>query len=109
MEHTAKDKIRNIEELVESYRRNMVMTGEWTEDESRLRMQIHLDDLQEKFPTKKVHAIARREEKKRIDEFHSLRNSKQIMQREYYFDEGLGESLNDHTAELKKKFPALTV
>lgn len=31
------------------------------------------------------------------------------MQREYYFDEGLGQSLNDHTNELKKKFPDLTV
>ena len=31
------------------------------------------------------------------------------MQREYYFDEGLGQSLNEHTTELKEKFPDLTV
>ena len=34
-----------------------------------------------------------------------LRNSKQVAEREYYFDEGLGQSLNDHIAELKEKFP----
>ena len=44
LEHKAKDTIRNIEEIVESHRRNKVTTGEWTEDESRLRMQIKLDD-----------------------------------------------------------------
>jgi len=31
------------------------------------------------------------------------------MQREYYFDEGLGQSLNEHTNDLKEKFPALTI
>jgi hypothetical protein len=25
-----------------------------------------------------------------------------LIEREYYFDEGLGESLNDHIAELKR-------
>ena len=32
-----------------------------------------------------------------------------MMQREYYFDEGLGQSLNEHTNDLKEKFPALTI
>jgi len=31
------------------------------------------------------------------------------MRREYYFDEGLGQSLNEHTADLKEKYPDLTV
>jgi hypothetical protein len=39
----------------------------------------------------------------------SLRNSEQLVQREYYFDEGLGQSLNEHTTDLKKKFPEITV
>lgn len=38
-----------------------------------------------------------------------LRNSEALMQREYYFDEGLGQSLNEHTADLKEKFPNMTV
>lgn len=38
-----------------------------------------------------------------------MRNSSAIMEREYYFDEGLGESLNDHTEQLKNDFPSLRV
>jgi len=32
-----------------------------------------------------------------------------LLEKEYYFDESLGESLADHTAELKKRYPAITV
>jgi hypothetical protein len=31
------------------------------------------------------------------------------MEREYYFDEGLGESLEAHIAGIKKEFPDMTV
>lgn len=31
------------------------------------------------------------------------------MEREYYFDEGLGESLNEHIENLKSKFDSITV
>jgi hypothetical protein len=31
------------------------------------------------------------------------------LEKEYYFDEGLGQSLQDHTAELKKQFPQMKV
>jgi hypothetical protein len=41
----AKDKIRNSEELVETFRRTKVLQGEWTEDESHLEMQNLLDDF----------------------------------------------------------------
>ena len=34
-----------------------------------------------------------------------LRNSSEVAEREYYFDEGLGQSLNEHIAELKQQFP----
>jgi hypothetical protein len=33
-EVVAKDGIRNAEEIVESFRRSMVLKGEWAEDES---------------------------------------------------------------------------
>lgn len=32
-----------------------------------------------------------------------------MQEREYYFDEGLGQSLNEHTAELKERFPDVRV
>ena len=35
--------------------------------------------------------------------------SGQKLSREYYFDEGLGESLNDHINGVKNAFPDLTV
>ena len=63
----AKDQIRNSEELVETFRRNKVLTGEWEEDESHLQMQILLDELHAKYPTKKALDIAIREEKKKIE------------------------------------------
>lgn len=49
--------------------------------------------------------VAKRESLKAFDELKELRNSSQITEREYYFDEGLGQSLNDHIAELKQQFP----
>ena len=33
----------------------------------------------------------------------------QIIEREYYFDEALGTSLNDHIADVKKQFPSVNV
>ena len=32
-----------------------------------------------------------------------------LNEREYYFDEGLGESLNDHTSNLKKQFEGIDI
>lgn len=36
MKYDARDEIRNLEELLESRRREKVLTGEWPEDESHL-------------------------------------------------------------------------
>jgi len=49
--------------------------------------------------------VAKRESLKAFDELKQLRNSSEVTEREYYFDEGLGQSLNDHIAELKQQFP----
>ena len=32
-----------------------------------------------------------------------------MMEREYYFDEGLGQSLNDHIQDLKKQFSSIDI
>jgi hypothetical protein len=50
-----------------------------------------------------------REDAKAIENIMSLRNSTQILEREYYFDEGLGESLNDHIETLKKNYKSITI
>lgn len=32
-----------------------------------------------------------------------------LFEKEYHFDEGLGQSLNEHIADLKQKFPEMKV
>lgn len=39
----------------------------------------------------------------------AARDSNTLPTREYYFDEGLGESLTDHIDSLKKKFEGVSV
>lgn len=41
--------------------------------------------------------------------YTQLDNPERLMEKEYHFDEGLGESLADHTSELKKNFPGMKV
>lgn len=36
-------------------------------------------------------------------------NPKRLLEKEYYFDEGLGESLQDHAEKIKKSYPELEV
>lgn len=36
-------------------------------------------------------------------------NPERIFDKEYHFDEGLGQSLNDHVIEIKTKFPEMKV
>lgn len=36
-------------------------------------------------------------------------NPESFFEKEYYFDETLGESLNDHAQALKEKYPGITV
>lgn len=85
------------------------MNGEWPEDKSYQLMQQELDKAQEMYPTPTKFKIEMREKSKMMHNLMNLRNSSQILEREYYFDEGLGESLNDHIEGLKKKFDSITV
>lgn len=108
-EEHAKDQIKVGEEMLESYRRRMVHVGEWSEEESRHLLQLKLDEVEEEFPISSKFAIRKRENLKLDDKLQLLRNSTQAAEREYYFDEGLGQSLNEHVAELKQKFPNVTL
>lgn len=103
-ENWSKDGIRVAEEKIESMRRRKVMNGEWPEDQSHRLMQQELDKLNEQYPSETSYNISMREEALGIHKMMELRNSTQILEREYYFDEGLGESLNEHVETLKKNF-----
>jgi hypothetical protein len=36
-------------------------------------------------------------------------NPERLLEKEYHFDEGLGQSLNSHVNELKTKYPEMNV
>jgi len=74
-----------------------VHKGLWPEVDSYALLQERLNELHEKYPTQKAYDIARREEKKMVAEMTDIDTLDTKHEREYYFDEGLGESLNEHT------------
>lgn len=38
-----------------------------------------------------------------------IKNTKTLFEKEYYFDEGLGQSVEDHVKEIKQNFPDVQV
>ncbi len=51
----------------------------------------------------------KREFHKLLDLFQNIQNPQKLYEKEYYFDEGLGQSLKDHVEELKTTFPDVQV
>jgi len=86
-----------------------VVKGEWSEAESYALLQDKLNELYEKYPTKRAFERKKKEERELMARLAEARTPTTLFEREYYFDEGLGESLNDHTANLKKQFEGVTV
>ena len=41
--------------------------------------------------------------------FKNIQNPETVFDKEYYFDEGLGESLKDHVEDIKSRFPHVNV
>lgn len=105
----ARSTIQNTEEQIESFRRRMVLDGAWSEEKSHEKLQETLEEIQAKFPTRSSYEIAKREYKTKLEAYLNMRSSDSLMEREYYFDEGLGESLNDHVSGLTKQFPGIEI
>lgn len=82
--------IRNGEEIVESYRRRQVYNGQWSEEDSYALMQKKLEELQERFPTKKAYDIYMRDLRNSRKTMIDIQTMDSMNEREYYFDEGLG-------------------
>ena len=87
----------------------MVITGQWREEESHRKLQERLDEINESIPTRSSYDIGRREERKKVIAMIERRGPNDVEEREYYFDEGLGESLNDHVAKLTRDVPGITI
>lgn len=109
MQRHSRDVIRNSEELLESHRRGQVVSGKWSEQESHRLLQDQLDELHEQVPTKTAYEIALREEKKRLQQIIDAGLYLEKQEREYYFDEGLGQSLNEHVRELRSQLPGAEI
>ena len=46
----------------------MVLSGQWTEEESASKIQDMFDEIQKKYPTERALNIARREHKKQVEQ-----------------------------------------
>lgn len=100
---------RLTEEGYESLRRRKVLNGDWTEEESREKLKAHVERCNRELPT------ARRQRyEERVRHFEKisqrkLRNPHELHEREYYFDSGYGESLEDHVRKIQQLMPEAKV
>ena len=109
-----RDCVRLGDEAREAARRRNVLQGKWTEEESHEAIR-----QLEREEAAKEHLDARDNEQ-RLRDFVEQRQLmsyvigdeeglRRRMEKEYYFDEGLGESLQEHIEDLKQRFPELAV
>lgn len=104
-----RDTIRINEEHVEKLRRKKVASGEWTEEESHKQLAQHLQSLLDQQKSPSQLKIYRRELQDVLEALSLMDNPERLLEKEYHFDEGLGQSLNSHVNELKTKYPEMNV
>ena len=63
------------------------------------------DDIPTEFDERRIH----REFRGLVEVMSRIQNPQKFYEKEYHFDEGLGQSLKDHVDELKTNFPDLQV
>jgi len=101
--------IRLQQEMVESMRRKKVIAGEWKEEESHALLQQEIERLVslEKSATelKNEHVMQREV----ISIFSEMQSPERLHEKEYHFDEGMGQSLQEHVKELRERTPGLKV
>ncbi len=103
----SRDIVRLMEEQREAARRRMISSGKWTEAESEDRMQDLLKEISKEVPTDYDEKRMKREFRNLLDLMTKVQNPQKLFEKEYHFDEGLGQSLKDHVEELKATFPDL--
>ncbi len=104
-----RDNIRLIEEHIEKYRRGMVLQGNWTEEESQGKTKEWLNKMVEESTPNSVKKKLYRDATALHEAIRSIDNPESLFEKEYHFDEGLGMSLADHMASLRKEYPGATV
>lgn len=101
--------IRLGEEMVEKVRLRKVNSGEWTEHESMEKLQEFLNEAQEQSAGAQDNRQVWRDYMDAVQAINELEHPESIFEREYFFDETLGQSLDEHLNEMKDKFPGTQV
>lgn len=96
---------RLAEEQYESLRRRQVLQGEWTEADSHQHLRALTKQINNSTPTRRQQRLTSRINDYERVQSRKLRNPTEIHEREYYFAEGMGVSLEDHINSLKKNMP----
>ena len=104
-----KHKIRLIEEELESHRRKMVLDGKWTEEESYLKKKETAQHLTAKQPTAYQLKQMKRLHELQYEKIEYMKRIGDIEEREYYFDEGMGQTLEEHIKEIKSNMEGVKV
>ena len=104
-----RDMVRLIEEEVEAYRRRAVKNKKCTEEDSRDWLAKELNRMEKEEGTPEERAKRLRAFKQVKELLDAMPHPERFLEKEYYFDEGLGQSLHDHCQELKTKWPGLQI
>jgi hypothetical protein len=104
-----RDLVRIMDEQREAVRRRNVLQGKWTEAESEAKMKELDVDAASKAPLYDNDMTKRRDLLEFYNFFKSIQNPQTLYDKEYYFDEGLGESLKEHVEDLNTRFPDINV
>jgi len=97
------------QEHVEKIRRAKVQSGEWTEEESHTQLDQFIKAHHAELPGPNEQRKYLQDLATVMDAVQLLDNPERLLEKEYYFDETLGESLNDHCAKLKERYPGMKV
>ena len=104
-----RDLVRIMDEQKEAARRRMVIHGEWKEEESEEKMRASIAEATLNAPEYLDEYQSLRDFNELKELFSSIQNPKRLFEKEYHFDEGLGESVKEHVEGLKSRFPDLQV
>lgn len=104
-----RDLVRILDEQREAARRRNVMSGKWTEEESEKKMKEVDAEGARMAPLYDNDQSLKNDFMEFYMFFKNIQNPETLYDKEYYFDEGLGESLKEHVEDLKTRFPDVNV
>jgi hypothetical protein len=87
----------------------MVAKGEWTEEESANKLRECMAEISRNLPNSADVQRSIRNFNTMREFFSKIQGDHSLFEKEYIFDEGLGESLKDHVESIKNNFPGIEV